>query len=58
MKAGCFTGTMDEFRAAVEKTHVNGDHAKEYEMAMLMIKSHAAIWTSKSEAAIRARSKA
>ena len=45
VQAGCFTGTMDEFRAAVEKTHGESNHAKEYEMAMLMIESHAAIWT-------------
>jgi len=47
IKAGCFTGTIDEFRAAVEKTHGDSDHAKEYDMAILMIEAHAAIWTPK-----------
>ena len=44
VKAGCFSGMLDEFRAAVEKTHGDTDHGKEYQMAMLMIEAHAAIW--------------
>lgn len=50
VRAGCFFGTLDEFRAAVAKTHGNTDHAREYEMAMLMIEAHAAIWTPKEAA--------
>jgi hypothetical protein len=45
VKAGCFTGTLDEFTAAVDKTHGDTDHGKEYAMAILMMESHAAIWT-------------
>lgn len=26
-------------------THADNDHAKEYQMAMLMIEAHAALWT-------------
>ena len=44
VKAGCFTGTIDEFATAVEKTHGETDHAKEYAMAILMMESHAALW--------------
>ena len=45
VKAGCFTGTLDEFTAAVEETHGETDHGKEYAMAILMMESHAALWT-------------
>jgi hypothetical protein len=44
VKAGCFTGTLDEFAAAVEKTHGETDYGKEYQMAILMIEAHAALW--------------
>ena len=49
VKAGCFTGTIEEFAAAVEKTHGETDHAKEYQMAILMMESHTNLWTPKSE---------
>ena len=57
IKTGCFTGTIDEFRAAVQEMHGDSDHAKEYDMAILMIKAHAAIWTPKEQAAIDAAMK-
>ena len=44
VKAGCFTGTLEEFTAAVEKTHGETDHGKEYAMAILMMESHATLW--------------
>ena len=44
IKAGCFTGFIDEFAAAVEKTHGDSHHGKEYAMAILMVEAHAAIW--------------
>jgi len=47
VKAGCFTGFLDDFVAAVEKTHGDTDHGKEYAMAVLMIEAHAAIWMGK-----------
>ena len=50
LNAGCFWGTVDEFRAKLANTHGDNDHAKEYEMALLMIEAHAAIWTPKEEA--------
>ncbi|MCF8156699.1 MAG: pentapeptide repeat-containing protein [Rhodoferax sp.] len=48
IKAGCFTGFIDDFVAAVEKTHGDSDHGKEYAMAVLMIEAHAAIWGAKT----------
>ena len=45
IKAGCFTGFLDEFITAVEKTHGDSDHGKEYAMAVLMVEAHAAIWS-------------
>ena len=47
VKAGCFTGTIEEFSAAVEKTHSGTDHAKEYQMAILMMEAHVELWTPK-----------
>ena len=47
VKAGCFTGTIEEFSAAVEKTHGETDHAKEYSMAIMMMEAHAELWTPK-----------
>ena len=44
VKAGCFTGTLEEFTAAVEKTHGETDHGKEYATAILMMESHATLW--------------
>ena len=44
-----FGGTVDEFRAKLADEHGDNDHAKEYEMALLMIEA-AAIWTPKEEA--------
>jgi len=45
VKAGCFTGSLDEFEAASIKEHGDTDHGKEYAMAVLMMESHAALWT-------------
>jgi hypothetical protein len=48
IKAGCFTGFLDEFVAAVEKTHGDSDHGKEYAMAVRMIEAHTALWQPKT----------
>lgn len=42
--AGCFSGTLDEFRAAVESTHGDSEHGRDYRAAIAMIKAHAEIW--------------
>jgi hypothetical protein len=46
VKAGCFTGFLNEFVAACEKSHGDNDHGKEYAMAVRMIEAHAAIWVA------------
>jgi len=45
VKAGCFTGTLDEFVVACERTHGDSDHGKEYAMAVLMFEAHISLWT-------------
>ena len=47
IKAGCFTGTLDEFRTAVEKPRGKSDHGNEYAMAMRMVEAHASLWMPK-----------
>lgn len=44
IKAGCFTGFIDEFVEAVEETHGDSRYAKEYQMAVRMVESHVALW--------------
>lgn len=36
---GCFSGTLEEFEKAVEKTHGDNEHAKTYKLAIELIKS-------------------
>ena len=50
LNAGCFWGTVEEFREKLADTHGDNDYAKEYNAALLMIDAHAAIWTPKEEA--------
>ncbi len=45
VKAGCFNGTLDEFSAAVDKTHGDSVYGIEYMTAIAMIDAHAALWT-------------
>lgn len=47
IKAGCFLGTLDEFHEKVSITHNNNKHAKEYEVAIAMIRVHAELWGKK-----------
>ena len=47
VQAGCFFGTLDEFRAKVETTHGDNVHGNEYGIAMLMIEAHAVEWMPK-----------
>ena len=37
--AGCFTGSLDEFTAAVEKTHGDNKHGRDYRAALALVKS-------------------
>ena len=43
IKTGCFSGSLDEFEAAVHKEHDDNEHGKEYAAAIQMIKVHAEI---------------
>ena len=45
VSAGCFFGSLDEFRAAVIKTHGESIHAREYAAAIALIEMHAECWT-------------
>ena len=49
IQAGCFFGSLDEFKAACDETHGDNKHGEEYAAAVLMIEAHAAIWTPKEE---------
>ena len=42
--AGCFSGSLDEFRAAVAETHGDSIHGREYAAAIQMIEAHAELW--------------
>ena len=44
LKAGCFFGTVDEFRSKLIDTHGINQHREEYEAALLLIEKHAALW--------------
>ena len=46
VRRGCFFGSIDEFRAAVDRKHGGGDHAREYRAAIALIEAHAAIWST------------
>lgn len=50
LQTGCFFGTVDEFTKKLSTTHKDNDHGKEYQMALMMIEAHAAIWTPKEPA--------
>ena len=42
---GCFSGSLDKFRAACAETHGDSAHGREYAAAVQMIEAHAALWT-------------
>ena len=44
LKAGCFTGTIEEFEEKLTKEHGDNNHAQEYRAALELIKTHATIW--------------
>jgi hypothetical protein len=44
IKAGCFNGTLEEFKAAVVETHGESNHAQEYLLAIQLIELHAKLW--------------
>ena len=50
LRAGCFFGDVDTFRAKLEETHGDTNHAAEYHAALALIEKHAEIWTPKEAA--------
>ena len=44
LRAGCFFGTMGEFRAKLEDEHGDNAHAKEYCAALVLITAHYDAW--------------
>jgi hypothetical protein len=50
VRAGCFFGTLDKFRAAITETHGDSNYWREYSAAIAMIEAHAAIWTPEAVA--------
>jgi len=51
--AGCFFGTLNEFRAACVETHGGNAHGREYAAAIVLIEAHAALWTPAAEPAAK-----
>ena len=45
VRAGCFFGSLEEFRAAVAAKHGSGIHGREYGLACDMAELHAELWT-------------
>lgn len=50
LRAGCFFGDVDTFRAKLEAGHGDNDHAAEYRAALALIEKHAEIRTQKEAA--------
>jgi len=47
LRAGCFFGAVDEFRASLSLTHGTNNHAEEYNAALVLIEKHAELWGAK-----------
>ena len=45
LQRGCFFGTVDEFKAALNKKHQDNVHSQEYLAALAMIELHFKLWT-------------
>ncbi len=48
---GCFCDSLDLFRAAVNETHGDSAHGREYAAAISMIEAHAELWSPAVEVA-------
>jgi hypothetical protein len=57
IRAGCFFGTLAEFRAKVKATHKATVHGKEYAAAIKLIEVHARMWTPKRKPSAPAEEK-
>jgi len=45
LQRGCFFGTVDEFKAALNKKHSDNVHSQEYLASLAMIELHFKLWT-------------
>ena len=45
LRAGCFFGTVEVFKAKLKTTHGANEYAVEYEAALVLIEKHAELWT-------------
>ena len=50
LSTGCFSGSADEFRAALEDEHGDNKHAQEYAAALELIACHARLWAPEAKA--------
>ena len=39
-KAGCFTGTKEELLAAIERTHSDSQHGRDYKLAVEFLENY------------------
>ena len=44
IRAGCFFGTLDDFRSAIHETHGSNEHGREYAAAIVLIEAHASLF--------------
>lgn len=49
LKAGCFSGSIDEFELALDAEHDENEHATEYSAALVLIRQHVALWPATLE---------
>ena len=52
ISTGCFFGTRDQFAAAVDKTHGDSNHGREYRTALALIDVHAECWPATAPAVV------
>ena len=44
LQAGCFFGTVEEFRGKLEDEHGDNAYGKEYKAALVMVEAHYSVW--------------
>ena len=54
LQAGCFSGSVDEFTAKLQREHGDNEHGQEYRAALVLIGCHAKLWTPESNATCNA----
>ena len=50
LRAGCFFGTLEQFKAKLKETHADNNHGKEYQAALALVAMHAKLWGGKGGA--------